>query len=291
MTIAVCVQRVPDPEARYRLTDGGSVDFGGAPWMMDPGDAVALEVAVALVERDGSAVTVYTVSGDEGDEILRTGLAQGAESAVRVATVTPISGQDVGAALAEAISDDQVADLILCGVAASDSGGGGTGAALAASLNVPIVQNVLAVDSVEEGEATVQRRRDGGYRELVRVQLPAVLTVERIAANPRFPTTRARMRAQRANVGMHSAESAKTNGGSVVKELGYQMPPPRLQGILWPEPELSARERMRFLYQGGKSRQANGSGPITGDPETVAAVIAEYLQKHGYVTPAIKQEN
>jgi electron transfer flavoprotein alpha/beta subunit len=288
MRIAACIRPVVDPEARYRLRDDKSVDFGGAPRLMDPAAAAAIEVGAIIADQHQSSITLYSVAGEEADDVLRTGLAQGGQNAVRVTGVVPSDGLDAATALADAISAGEPPDLVLCGTTSSDGGGGSTGAALAAQLKLPIVQNVLSVDSVSETEATVQRRRDGGYREVVRVQLPAVLTVEQIAARPRFPTTRERLRAQKATI---ETRAGVLDADAETEELDYQVPPPKLMGILWPGPELNARERIRFLVQGGQSHESNGDGPITGDPSDVAGAIADYLREHGFVAqPANSKE-
>ncbi len=286
MKIAVCVRSVIDPEGRYRLRDDKSVDFRGAPSMMDPGDAVALEAGVALAAEHGADLTVYTAAGDGANEVLRVALAQGASSAVQVVGELPRGSLEAGENLAEVVAEQGLPDIVLCGVASSDGGSGGTGAVLAARLDLPIIQNTLAFDGIADGLAEVQRRRDGGYRELVRVQLPAVFTIESIAAVPRFPTTRERLHAQRASITTVEADAAQDLSTGELEVLGYRIPPPRLLGIPWPGSELSARERLRFLVQGGQTRQASAGGPLTGDAESVAGAIADYLQTNGFVPPS-----
>lgn len=284
MNVTACIHRVPDPDARFRLAAGGTVELGAAPWMLDPIDAAALEAGVTLVEQQGGDLTVVTVGTPDDDDVLRTALARGAARAVRV-NATPNDGREAAMLLAEAITVDRSPDLVLLGASSSDHGGGATGAGVAHELALPLVQNVVAIDSVDADAATVERRCDGGYREFVRVKLPAVLTVDRSIAAPRFPTTAARLRAQSTPIELFEPPSRPAVALAAVSPQ-YQMPPPRLQGIVWPEPQLGARDRLRFLVQGGQARKQTDSGPVTGTAEEVASVIAEFLRERGFVTPA-----
>ncbi len=285
MNVIACIHRVPDPDAHFRLAAGGAVELDAAPWMLDPVDAAAIEAGVTLVEQQGGELTVLTAGApDDEHVVLRTALARGAARAVRV-DATPNDGREAAMLLAEAITAGGSPDVVLFGAASSDHGGGATGAAVAHQLALPLVQNVVTIASDEAGAAAVERRRDGGYRESVRVQLPAVLTVERSIAVPRFPTTAARLRAQSAPIELFEPAGVG-DGAPAATFRRYQMPPPRLQGIVWPGPQLDARERLRFLVQGGQLRQQADSGPVTGTAEEVASTIAEFLRERGFVTPA-----
>lgn len=282
MNIQVCVREIVDPEARLRL-DGHAIPLDAVTRLLDPVDAAAIEAAVRLVDENGGEVVA--VSAAAGEAALRTAIAQGATRAVRIDGPEPPTGLAAGAMLAEAEVAEQPPDLILCGAASSDFGGGGAGAAIAAGAGLPIVQNVVAIDGVQDGHVTVQRRCDGGFRELVRVRLPAVLTVDQSIAQPRFPTTRARLAAQRAEIEVVEPPAAAA-AGSAPRELGYQTLPPRMHGIAWPDEHLNGRDRLRFLVQGGEVRAAGTGGPVTGEPDELASVIEAFLRERGFVNGA-----
>lgn len=284
MNIQVCVREIADPEARLRL-DGHRIPLDVVTRLLDPVDAAAIEVAVQLTDEHGGEVVVVSAAPVGAEAALRTALAQGATRAVRIDGPEPPTGLAAGAMIAEAAVAEQPPDLILCGAASSDFGGGAAGAALAARAGLPIVQNVVAIDGVEDGQVTVQRRCDGGVREVVRVRLPAVLTVDQSIAQPRFPTTRARLAAQRARIEVVEPPDEAAPGRAPT-ELGYQTLPPRMHGIAWPDEQLNGRDRLRFLVQGGEVRAAGTGGPVTGDPDELASAIEAFLRERGFVNGA-----
>jgi electron transfer flavoprotein beta subunit len=287
MRVAVCIHRVLDPEATVRLGDGHGVDGGEAPEVLDPVDAAALEAAVSLVEGGDGEVVAITIGTTDADEAMRTALAQGASVAVRLDADPPADSAQAGAWLAAAIQGSDSFDLVLCGARSSDHGGGGTAASLAARLDLPVVQNVVAIERVEDGSAVVRRRRDGGFREVVRVELPAVLAVDANVAQPRFPTTRARLQAERAEIVASAPASAPD---APPRAPGYRHPPPRRSGIPWPEQGMDARDRLRFLVQGGAHRSAGTGQTVTGTSQEVAATIARFFRDEQLIAPTAAHE-
>ncbi len=281
MKVSVCVRRVPDPEAQFHL-DGTQVNLEGIAWMLDPVDASAVEAGAQVADQHGGEVTVIAVGGDEEDETLRDCLARGATHAVRVDRPAPANCLEAGVALAEALAGGEQPDLVICGASSSDYRGGATGAVIASRLQLPVVQNVIAIDAVDDGSATVQRRRDGGFREVVRVSLPAVLTVDVLVAQPRFPTTQARLRARRADIAVLSPAGGDP-GRETQTMLGYQTPPPSRHGIAQPDLEADARTRLRFLLKGGDVRSTAGAGVATGSADELAETIAAFLRERGFI--------
>jgi electron transfer flavoprotein beta subunit len=284
MKIVACVHRVLDPDVPARLAADGGLNVAGVPMLLDPVDAAALEASVRLAETHGGSVLVLT-AGDPAagdDDVLRVGLAYGADGAALVRTA-PANGRAAAAALAGAIQGLGGFDLVLCGARSSDYGGGETAAVLAARLGVPLVQDVVAVVGVEDGVASVQRRREAGYRELVRVVLPAVLAADASIARPRFPTTQARLRARRQSIEVIALGAPEE--AAAVRVTGFRQPPPRLHGIAWPEPEMNARERLRFLVHGGQQR-AGSTRTVNGDPQAVAVALAAFFREQGFAAPA-----
>jgi electron transfer flavoprotein beta subunit len=281
MKISVCVHRAIDPETRLKLTDAGTVETEQSDWRLDLVDASALEAAVRIASEQQGEVTAIAVGGEAEDEVLRTSIAHGANRAVRIDGILPSHGAEAGAALAAAIANGVPPDLIICGAASSDFGGGTTAAVLAARLGLPIVQNVIRIDEVKD-TAVVQRRCDGGYREKVRVRLPAVLAVERTVAVPRYATTRARLQALAAPIQVMKAAGAAT-AANAPSLLGYRTPAPQRLGVLWPEADMSARERLRFLQSGGGARRAERGKAVTGTAAEAAAAIEAFLRERGFV--------
>lgn len=291
MRVAVCIHRVLDPEATVRLGEDHQVHAGEAPEVLDPVDASALEAAVSLVESHDGEVVAITIGTQEADEIMRTALAQGASAAVRLDADPPADGAQAGAWLAEALQDADAFDLIFCGARSSDHEGGGTAASLAARLDFPVVQNVVAIEDVADGTAIVQRRRDGGHREVVRVELPAVLAVETNVAQPRFPTTRARLEAGRAEIASTTPAGAAA-GVAVARGSGrgYRHPPPRRSGIPAPDEGMDARARLRFLVDGGAHRSSTTRQTVTGTAQEVAEAIARFFRDEQLIAPSAARE-
>src|SRR5205823_3302366 len=128
---------------------------------------------------------------EEATEGLLTCLAKGASRGVRIWDDS-LAGADalaVARVLAEAVRREQP-DLVLCGVQSSDAVNSATGIGLAGFLDLPHVAVVRAISS-EEGSLVVERELEGGLVEVVRVRLPALLTVQTGINEPRYANLRA----------------------------------------------------------------------------------------------------
>ena len=154
-----------------------------------PADAAACAVAASVAGHLGVAYGVVAVGGPAVTEVLRTAVAEGASSAVRLAV-----GEDrddvslgsqwpsavVAAALAEVVAG---AAIVVCGDASLDRGSGTVPGLLAGVLGVAQVLGARTVE-VEGTTLVATRRLDGGRRERVRVAAPCVLSVEAGAGAP-----------------------------------------------------------------------------------------------------------
>lgn len=155
-------------------------------------DAFSLEAALQLSESsDGGEVVVVTVGEEESEEGLMACLAKGADRAVRVwddslAGADPLAVASVLAALAAR----EEPDLILAGAQSSDAANAATGVALAGLLDLPRVAVVKRVERDAAG-LVVERELDGGAVEVLRVPLPALLTIQTGINEPRYATLRA----------------------------------------------------------------------------------------------------
>ncbi|MGO8885108.1 MAG: mycofactocin-associated electron transfer flavoprotein beta subunit [Streptosporangiaceae bacterium] len=154
-----------------------------------PSDFAALEHALRLAERFGSQVIAATAGPGAADAMLRDALAAGAAQALRVEPARHASGprpadlvgggQDLADAVAGALRERYgVPDLVLCGDRSADRGTSSFPAFLAAALGAAQALGVVSMEPEPGGGLRVQRRLDGGRREVLRVRWPAVVSVE-----------------------------------------------------------------------------------------------------------------
>jgi electron transfer flavoprotein beta subunit len=195
MKIVVPVKQVAVLDEEFELLeDRPGVDPDALEWELNEWDEFSLEAALQLREGQGEGeVVVISVGDEQAEEGLRACLAKGADRALRVWEGS-LEGADplaVARVLAAAV-EREAPDLVLCGVQSSDGVHGATGVALAAHLGLPRVAVVKALDyDAGAGAATVERELEGGLVELLRVELPALLTIQTGINEPRYANLRA----------------------------------------------------------------------------------------------------
>jgi electron transfer flavoprotein beta subunit len=190
--MVVCVKQVGilGEDVEF-VPDGTDIDPDFLDHVVNEWDMHAIEEALRIREARGSGeVLAVSVGGRDAETCLRRSLATGVDRAVRVesAAADPFS---VARALAYVI-EREAPDLILCGAQSSDSVQAATGGALAGLLGYPCVAVVTSLELSSDGRGmTVQRELEGGLREIVDVDLPAVVTIQTGINDPRYATMRA----------------------------------------------------------------------------------------------------
>jgi electron transfer flavoprotein beta subunit len=227
MRIVVPVKQVAVVDEDFELVDGGArVDPDFLEWSLNEWDDFSLEAALQLAEaEEGSEVVVVTVGDDESTEGLLTCLAKGADRGIRIWEES-LEGADalaVARVLAAAVAKESP-DLVLCGVQSSDAVNSATGVALAAHLDLPRVAVARAI-SADGGSLTVERELEGGLIEVLRIELPALLTVQTGINEPRYANLRAIKQAREkpleeldlAGVGLSADDVASASGANLRK--------------------------------------------------------------------------
>jgi electron transfer flavoprotein beta subunit len=191
--IVVAVKAVAALDDEVELVeDDTAVDPDGLEWDLNEWDAFSLEEALTLRDAAGSGeVVAVTVGDEEAQDSLLACLAKGADRGVRIWD-DALAGADplaVARVVAAAIAREEP-DLVLCGVQSSDAVNGATGVAIAAHLGLPHVAVVKGLQ-LDAGVATVERELEGGLVEVLRVRLPALLTIQTGINEPRYATLRA----------------------------------------------------------------------------------------------------
>jgi electron transfer flavoprotein beta subunit len=187
MEILVCARRVPDTsENEIELNaDGNDIEREELVYSVNEADNYAVEEALQIRDRVGGNVTVVTVDGEDGEEILRRELAMGANHAALVSD-NAFNGSDGRgiATILKAFVEKGHYDLILTGVQADD-GAAQVGGMLASMLDYPFASLVNSI-TVEEGKLKVSREIEGGNREMNEIDLPCVLSIQTGINEPRY---------------------------------------------------------------------------------------------------------
>ncbi len=240
---------------------------------IDPASAAALEWALTLASESGAGVSALSVGPAAADEGLRVALASGVDRAVRVAAPPGIGSLSTAAAIA---GHGSAADLVVCGAWSEDGGSASVPPAVAAILDRPQACGLLSLEWAQ-GDITGARRIPGGRRELLRVKLPAVVSVEPGTASLR----RASMPAVLAAAGdeievIEHAAPVRLAAAGVVEP--YR---PRPRSI--PPPPAGEDHRERIQSLSGTIESGGRAQEVRLDPPEAAACIIEKLQEWGYL--------
>ena len=102
MEIAVLLKQVPSTETAIEIADGGTtIKTDGINWVVNPYDEMAVEEALQIRDAAGGSVTVFTLGPEKAVDALRTALAMGADTAVRIDTEgKPLDGLGTAKVLA-----------------------------------------------------------------------------------------------------------------------------------------------------------------------------------------------
>jgi electron transfer flavoprotein beta subunit len=199
MNIVVLAKQVPDPEAFVTIGgDGKELDIE-QKFATNLFDDFALEEALRIKEKHGGKVKVITLGNGKASEVVRTGLAMGADEAILLEDEAFLNGDGFSIALAlSKAAALEAFDIILCGKQAIDDDRGEVGPMVAQFLGLPHVGSIVKFD-VADGKAMVESEIEGG-KAVVEVILPAVFTAQKGLNEPRAPMITGVMKAMKAQI-------------------------------------------------------------------------------------------
>lgn len=186
MKILVPVKRVADPDNANKMKvspDGTKVTSEGLEWKLNPFDEYAVEAALRLNEKGGSdqklgETIVVSLGSADVAQTLRQPLAMGADRGILVTAEDGQLDSVVVARALKALVDKEKPDLVLMGKQAVDGDSNTAGQMLAEMLGWPMATFAMAIEAVDGGKALkVGREVDTGVLT-VKVELPAVVTVD-----------------------------------------------------------------------------------------------------------------
>jgi electron transfer flavoprotein beta subunit len=213
MHIVTCVKQTPATDNVQIDPKTGTLKREGMAAAINPFDEYAIEEAVRIKERVGgdSLVSVITMGPPQAEQALRDAIARGADQAYHICG-REFAGADTWAtsyALFKGIQkiskEFKPVDLILCGKQTNDGDTGHIGPGVAAWLDFPNVAYVNKVEDIKSvgtgqgGTIIVHRMMEDG-RDVIEMDLPAVIAVVKEINEPRVPSLKGKMNAKKAEI-------------------------------------------------------------------------------------------
>ena len=252
MEILVCVKQVPDTAEVKIDPEKHTVIRAGVPNIFNPFDQNALEAALQLKDSQGARVTLLCMGPPQAEDVLREGLAMGADDAYLL-TDRKVGGSDTlatGYCLAQAVK--KVAelqgieqfDVVLCGKQAIDGDTAQVGPQIATELGIPQITYAAEIN-VDGTTVRVKQQNEEGYI-VTEAQFPVLITAVKELNEPRFPTIRGTMKAKKREIPHLSADDIKVDEtkiglkGSPTMVRKIFTPPQRTQGLVIKEEDPNA---------------------------------------------------
>jgi electron transfer flavoprotein beta subunit len=201
MKILVCIKQVPDSCETLEIDERtGFVSFPpNTAFRMNRFDEFAMEEALLIKERfSGTLVDALSLGPERVSAAVQRALGMGADHGIHLLDpnegyISPFSGASFIAGCIRA----RKYDLIVTGVMAEDTMACQTGQLIAGLLDLPCATSVIKEEVHPcRGEVVAEREIEGGNRETVRLNMPAVLTIQPGINLPRYPSFSKVMRAR-----------------------------------------------------------------------------------------------
>jgi electron transfer flavoprotein beta subunit len=227
--ILVGLKRVVDYSVRVHIRpDGSGVDTDGVKMSVNPFDEIALEEALRLREQGlADEIVVVSIGPASVEQQLRTGLAMGADRAIRIDTAEPLEPLVVARCLLALITDEEPL-LVMLGKQAIDADNNQTGQLLAGLWQRPQATFASAI-TLDETRATVEREVDAGT-DVIEIDLPAVITADLRLNEPRFVKLPQLLKAKKQTIACHSLEELGVEPSRQFEVLETLRPPERSPG-------------------------------------------------------------
>ncbi len=235
MKVLVPVKRVIDYNVKVRVkADGSGVDLANVKMSMNPFDEIAVEEAIRLKEAGkADEIVAVSIGVKQAQETLRTALAMGADRAILVVAAddvhTDIEPLAVAKILAKVVEEEQPG-IVLAGKQAIDNDMNATGQMLSALLGWSQGTFASGLD-IEGDKAVVTREVDGGL-QTIKVNMPAIVTVDLRLNEPRYASLPNIMKAKKKPLDEKTAADYGVDVSPRLEIVSTTEPAERAAGII-----------------------------------------------------------
>lgn len=230
MKILVAVKRTVDANIHVRVKqDGSGVEDANIKMGINPFCEIAIEEALRLKEANrASEVVVLTVGTKVCEDVLRHGLAMGADRGILMATDQSLQPLSIAKVLSSVIQSESPG-LVILGKQSIDGDHNQTGQMLAALLGWPQGTFASKLEFLED-KILVTREVDDGLETLA-LTLPAVVTTDLRLNQPRYLSLPNIMNARKKTIDVLNVDDLNIDINSRLRTLEVREPEKRSSGV------------------------------------------------------------
>jgi electron transfer flavoprotein beta subunit len=196
----VLVKQVPDTKeiSGKVMKDDGTVNRAALPAIFNPEDLNALELALQIKDKYGGTVTAVTMGLPTAVNVLRQSLFRGADDAVLITDRRCAASDTLATSYILSCAVKKLAyDIVLCGRQAIDGDTAQVGPQLAEKLGIPQISYVEELKDLKDKVLTARRSIGNGH-QIVKCEVPVLLTVLDTANEPRVNAAKQMMKHKKA---------------------------------------------------------------------------------------------
>lgn len=205
MNMLVCIKQVPDTTVIKIDPVTNTLIRAGVPSIVNPFDAYALETAARIKDATpGSKIVILSMGPEQAKAAIKECLSVGGDKGYLVSdrafggSDTLATGYILSKAIAKIEELEGKFDVIFCGKQAIDGDTAQVGPQMAENLDYPQITYVVEA-SIDGDSVKVKKEVEDGF-EIIAAKMPCVVTVTKPQFEPRYPSIKSKMAANRAEI-------------------------------------------------------------------------------------------
>ncbi|WP_027632216.1 electron transfer flavoprotein subunit beta/FixA family protein [Clostridium hydrogeniformans] len=233
MNILVCIKQVPGTNKVEVDPVTGVLKRDGVDSKMNPYDLYALETALRIKEEKGGNVKVLSMGPPQATKVIKEAYSMGADEGMLLSD-RKFAGADVLATsytISQGVRKSGDFDLIICGKQTTDGDTAQVGPEMAEYLGIPHVANVRKLIEVKDNSVVVEMDMPNTL-EIIEVEFPALITVEKDIFEPRLPSYKKKMETENREIKVLSFKEFEDQDE---KKYGLSGSPTQVERIFPPE--------------------------------------------------------
>ena len=205
MNILVCVKQVPDTTEIKIDPVTNTLIRNGVPSIVNPFDGYALEAAARIKDKHpDTRIIVLSMGPEQAKNALKECLGIAADKAYLISgrafggSDTLATSYILSCAIKKVAELEGGFDAIFCGKQAIDGDTAQVGPEIAEHLGLPQVTYALEAELTDDGLTILKECEDANLK--IAVSLPCLVTFTKPSFDPRYPTIKRKLAANRAEI-------------------------------------------------------------------------------------------